>query len=1133
MTEESRAGSTRDDPADHADDLIPSHGYGKVPVVGLGGSAGSIEALQAFFNTMPSQSGLAFVVVIHLAPDHHSVLTELIQRCTRMRVLKVEDTLTVEANTVYVIPPGKFLQSDQDELKLVSIPEGRARHVTVDIFFRTLADSHGAHAAAVVLSGMDGDGSIGIKRIKERGGLTVAQDPDQAMHASMPRNAIDTGMVDWVLPVQDMPARLLSYFRLEGAVALPPEEGPADAGGAEADEAALRDVLNFLRTRTGRDFTCYKRATVLRRLARRMQVNGVDNLAGYLTCLRTRNGECAALVQDLLISVTNFFRDPECFAALEAHIPSLFAGKGPDDAVRVWVVACATGEEAYSVAMMLTEYARTLDAPPLIQVFATDLDEQAVHAARDAVYPIAIEADLSDERLRRFFMKEQRGYRVRRELRESVLFAVHDVLRNSPFSRQDMVTCRNLLIYLNREAQQRVFETLHFSLLPHGKLFIGSSESMDEGSPLFNILDKKNRIYGRRPSTRSGLPMPHAAETIARALEGQNLARAAPVVTGHVFDMPSATTGASSPRTPEAVRAPAAWSEAHLHLLERLAPPSLVVNADYDIVHLSPSAGRFLQLAGGQPSHNLLHAVQADVRLALRAALVQAAQRGGEVQMPVVKLAVAGGTVGAGIRVVPAHEAGEILFLVLFEVEAGGESGDARTARLEADPLARHLDAEIERLKSHLRETVEQYEASTEELKASNEELQAMNEEMRAATEELETSREELQSINEELATVNQELKNKVEQLSQSNSDMQNLMDATQIATIFLDRDLRITRFTPAAVQLFNLIPGDVGRPLTDMAAQIDYPQLGADARRVLGKLTPIERELGHTDGSWFLARLMPYRTVDDHIAGVVFTFIDITERKQAEEVRMWLSAVVSATSDAIISFGLDGTIVSWNNGAQRLFGYSVDEAIGRSMSMLVGDGVQEQSRLMDQIAAGRSVENFETVRRRKNGSEVHVALTLSPIQDPAGRVLAGTAIARDITGTRAAAEALRESEERLRLIVENAVEYAIFSTDLERRVTSWNPGAERLLGFSSEEMLGESGDLIFTPEDRAAKAPEKESRTARREGRAADERFHQRKDGSRFRGTGIMMLMRNQAGEAVGFVKILRDLTRPEPDPR
>ncbi|RYF15313.1 MAG: PAS domain S-box protein [Comamonadaceae bacterium] len=1135
MTEELRPDGAEEQLAEQMDNIVPSYGYAKVPVVGLGGSAGSIEALQEFFTTMPPHSGLAFVVVIHLSSDYDSVLTDVIQRCTKMHVVKVQETLTVAPDTVYVIPPGRILQSQDGELKLAAIPEGRARHVTVDVFFRTLADSHGAHAAAVVLSGLDGDGSIGIKRIKERGGLTVVQDPEQATHDSMPRHAIATGMVDWVLPVRDMPARLLQYFRLEHAVELPPEDGPPESPSlAGSGESELRDVLSFLRTRTGRDFNQYKRATVLRRIGRRMQVIGVDNLGGYLNCLRTRPGESAELLQDLLISVTNFFRDPECFEALAVHVPSLFEGKGPNDVIRVWVVACATGEEAYSLAMLLSEHARTLEAPPLIQVFATDLDEEAVQAARDGVYPSAIEADVSPERLRRFFLKEHRGYRVRRELREMVLFAVHDVLHDSPFSRLDLATCRNLLIYLGREAQQRVFETLHFALAPGGKLFIGASESMDEGSPLFRVIDKKHRIYGRRSTgNRPVLPLPPAASMLTRSADLQHAARSGPVIAGPVFEQVPGAVSLATPPPPRDAPRHGPWGELHLQLLERLAPPSVLVDGEYDIVHLSPSAGRFLQLAGGEPSHNLLKAVQPDLRIDLRAALYQAQQQNSEVEVPPVLLPAAGGTVATGLRVVPAHEGGETLFLVLFDVQpSGGESSDAKAERLAADPLARHLDAEIERLKAHLRETVEQYEASTEELKASNEELQAMNEEMRAATEELETSREELQSINEELTTVNHELKSKVDELSHSNSDMQNLMDATQIGTIFLDRELRIMRFTPAAVALFNLIAGDLGRPLTDMATQLDYPQLGTDARQVLERLVPVEREVGQSDGSWYLARVRPYRTMDDRIAGIVFTFIDITERKQAEEVRMWLSSVVSSTTDAIISFALDDTIISWNNGARKLFGYTPEEAIGQPISMLLADRTEEPARMREEIAAGRSVENFEAVRRRRDGSQVHVAITASPIRDPGGKVLAGTATARDISSQRAAAEALRQSEERLRLIIENAVEYAIFSTDLERRITTWNTGAERLLGYAEQEALGRPADMIFTPEDQAGKAPEKEAGTARREGRASDERMHMRKDGSLFRGTGTMMLMRNQAGEAIGFVKILRDLSRSDPDP-
>jgi two-component system CheB/CheR fusion protein len=1123
--------ATEEQQSGQIDDLIPSHGYARVPVVGLGGSAGSIEALQSFFGAMPADSGIAFAVVIHLSPEHDSMLAELIQRCTRMPVVKVQRRVKIVPDTVYVIPPGKALRSEDGYLHLADFPAERTRQVAVDIFLRGLADSHGPHAAAVVLSGVDGDGAIGVKRIKERGGLTVAQDPGEALHSGMPRSAIQTGMVDWVLRVADMPARLLSYFHLERQLVLPREETEGKPPAARAaSESELREVLSFLRTRTGRDFSHYKRGTIVRRIARRMQVNGVDNLPAYLKCLRTLPGECGALLQDLLISVTNFFRDPDCFAALQGRIPSLFEGKGPADTVRAWVVACATGEEAYSIAILLSEYASTLASPPMLQVFATDLDEDAIQTARDGVYPTAILADVNEDRLRRFFVKDHRGYRVRRELREVVLFAHHDVLNDSPFSRLDLVTCRNLLIYLGRQAQARLLDTLHFALLPGGTLMLGASEAVDEASALFSVADKKHRIYVQRPVVRRAVPVPTGYPSLKLSLEGGLPSTDLPALpAGHAVEVTAA--GAARPRElPRGLP----WGDVHLRLLEQLAPPSVLANGDYDILHLSATAGRFLQLAGGEPSRNLLHSVAPACRLVLRSALHQATQGGQPVELPVMPLEVSGGTTPTVIRVTPMLESDEALFLVTFDDRGAQQPAGPAVEKLvlpPADPLASHLDREIERLKQGLRETVEQYEASTEELKASNEELQAMNEELRAATEELETSREELQSINEELTTVNAELKSNVEQLSHANSDMQNLMDATAIATVFVDRELRIMRYTPGAVSLFNLIVTDVGRPLTDLATQLDYPQLGDDARRVLEKLIPVEREVGQANGSWYLARLMPYRTLDDRIAGLVFTFIDITERKQAEEMRRWLSAVVNSTSDAIISFALDRKILSWNSGAERIFGYSAQDAIGQPLDILVGGEESDQQLALDEIAEGRAVENLETVRKRRDGSRIHVSITVSPIRDEAGHVLAGTAVVRDVTAARESAEALRLGEERLRLVLENAVEYAIFSTDLDRRITIWNAGAQRLLGFAEQEAMGQSADVIFTAEDRAAGAPQKEAEVALREGRARDEREHQRKDGSRFPASGAMMLMRNGAGEAVGFLKILRDVSQRLPE--
>jgi two-component system CheB/CheR fusion protein len=856
--------------------------YNGARVVGLGGSAGGIPALQNFFRAMPADSGMAFVVVLHLSPEHESVLSEVLQRATSMNVSQAIDGGKVEPNHVYVIPPAKHLSLSDGHLRLTDLPREPGRRLTVDLFFRSLAETHGKRAVAIVLSGGDGDGAIGIKRIKERGGLTIAQDPEAAEHSGMPNAAIATNMVDWVLRAEEMPARLLDYQARERRLQIPPESGPNPATVQQPtlaeDEVALRDVLAFLRARTGRDFTYYKRATIVRRVARRMQVNEVDDLPAYLNFLRTHPGEARALLEDLLISVTNFFRDKEAFTALEQSIPDLFKNKTQADTVRVWVAGCATGEEAYSIAMLLHEYARMLDAPPALQIFATDLDEDVLSEARAGVFPTAIANDVSPERLRRYFIQEHHGYRVRRELREILLFAVHDLLKDSPFSRLDMISCRNLLIYLNRGAQRRAFDIFHFALRPEGRLFLGTSEGIDDGSPLFQPLDKKHRIYAQRGGARPNLPVPAGPGTLARAMALQG--RGEPGITL------ANKTGAATPSATGNLRLASqdlSWGELHLRLIERFGPPSLIVNGEHEILHLSQGAAPFLQFAAGEPSTNLLKAVHPSLRVDLRAALFRARQSGEPVFANDIPFELGDERRLVDVRVSPASELASEFMLVVFELQPYRDS-QPPPPRPEDEPVVRHLERELEQTKAHLRDLVEQHEASTEELKASNEELQAMNEELRSATEELETSREELQSINEELTTVNQELKIKVDELGQSNSDLHNLMGATAIATVFLDRDLRIMRFTPHAVRLFNMIGSDVGRPLADLQHRLVYPDLLLDAQRVLQKLVPIELEVRDADGNSFLARLLPYRTTDDHIAGVVLTFVDVTERQLAQD---------------------------------------------------------------------------------------------------------------------------------------------------------------------------------------------------------------------------------------------------------
>jgi len=808
---------------------------------------------------------------------------------------QAEDAQRAEVNHVYVIPPARYLTAIDGHFRLSEIEPSYGKRVAIDLFFRSLADTHGPNSTAIVLSGADHDGTLGIKRIKERGGLTIVQDPEEAEHDEMPRAAIGTGMVDWVLPVARMPQRILEYVALASRWRPEPGEGVPRASSPSVDpQSAFREILKHLRTRTGRDLSYYKSATIMRRILRRMQVNSIDDMCAYLGFLRTHPGECGALLKDLLISVTNFFRDRDAFGALEQHVPGLFAGKREGEAVRVWCPACATGEEAYSLAIQLIEHARTLDAAPALQVFGCDLDEDALRVARAGFYPEPISADVSEERLRRYFIKESGGYRVRREVREMVLFAPHDLLKDAPFSKLDLISCRNLLIYLDRAAQSRLLDIFHFALRPQGLLFLGSSESVEEGSPLFAVLDKKHRIFQRNAVGRATLPLPFGPSTLfVRQLEeqvAQSNARAAsagpPVIVPPAdFSRPAEVAFSFAARSTGAkAEDPGSWSELHYKLIERFAPPSVLVDREYRIQHLSESAGQLLQLAGGQPTTQLPRLVHPDLRIEVQALLFRAAQSGEPAEAQGLKLELKGQSRRLDVRVAPAADLAPGFLLVTFHLHdqppADATPVPAGTAA-PSDSVVQHLERELEHLKTHLRNSVEQYETTTEELKASNEELQAMNEELRSATEELETSREELQSINEELTTVNQESKSKVEELARANNDLQNLMSATAIATVFLDREMRVMLFTQSAAPIFNLIPSDIGRPLSDLQHRIDYPGLEADAERVLQTLQPLERELYGQEGMCYLVRVLPYLTADNRIGGVAMTFLDITERQR------------------------------------------------------------------------------------------------------------------------------------------------------------------------------------------------------------------------------------------------------------
>lgn len=832
-------------------------------VVGIGASAGGIQALRDFFSLVPDDSDMAFVVILHLSPEHESKLADILQVTSAIPVTQVTDRVRIEQNHVYVIPPNQNLPITDGHLVLSTMIGFEERRSPVDLFFRTLAETKQSRAVAVVLSGTGANGSMGLRRIKEHGGIAFVQDPAEAEYEDMPCNAIATGLVDYVLPVKGIPGKLISYKEHLGTLQITeqPEEIP------KTDEQALIEIFTQLRVRTGHDFSNYKRATILRRIERRLGLRELTGLPAYSKYLREQTDEVQALMKDLLISVTNFFRDSDSLEALATKIiPKILHNKESGEAVRVWVAGCATGEEAYSIAMLLSEQITRDGGAPNIQIFATDLDQDAIQVAREGYYQDAEVADVSPERLRRFFNRETEGYRIRRELRESILFAVHNVIKDPPFSHLDLISCRNLLIYLNRSAQGRVLEVFHFALNPSGHLFLGASESTEGASDLFVTVDKDHHIFRTRPVPPRAFPLPD------------------------ITFRPSLPALSERGKTPEEKRAIERLSYADLHqrLLEHYGPPSVVVNEDYEIVHLSDRAGEYMQLSGGEPSHNLLKIIRPELRLELRTALYQAVHDRINVEARGLKVHTEDGLKTLNIRVRPVlHEEDStrgFILVVFEEVQKGEVEIEEELKPKSAEPIARRLEEELVHSKAQLRATVEQYEIQQEELRASNEELQAMNEELRSAAEELETSKEELQSVNEELTTVNQELKIKIEELSQANNNFQNLMNSTNIGTIFLDRALRVRQFTPSARETFNLIATDIGRPLMDLTSKLEIPDLLSEIETVIDKLQIVEREVRTGGGHRYMMRLSPYRTVDDKIDGVVITLVDVTELTKARE---------------------------------------------------------------------------------------------------------------------------------------------------------------------------------------------------------------------------------------------------------
>ncbi len=830
------------------------------PVVGIGASAGGVEALEGFFRGMPSAPGMAFVVVTHLGRGRVSVLNEIVARHTTLEVQVAADGLVVRPDRVYVLAVAGVLTIHGGVLRLAEPGTDRPERKPVDVFFSALALDQGEGAAGVVLSGGDGDGTLGIKAIKEHGGLALAQvaDGDGPAHPGMPDSAIATGFVDFAVPAERMGAHLVAFARAlrqpGGVAALLDAQGTAAHG-------LRQEICDILRRQVGHDFAGYKPSTFGRRVERRMQVTQRETIEGYVALLRAEPAEVRLLFRDLLINVTDFFRDAEAFAALaEDVIPELFEGRGADETVRVWVPGCATGEEAYSLAMLLREHLDTLDVQPRVQIFATDIDEHALSVARAARYPLALLGSVSAARRQRFLVRDGAAFVLAREVREMCLFSLHSVLRDPPFSRIDLISCRNLLIYFDLDTQNQVLPTFHYALRPAGILFLGLSENTSQFTDLFARVDGRQRIFRARtegvPTVR--LPMLVGARGVMRA------ERAAP-------------TGAVALR--QAVEG---------QVLDRFAPPHVVVTGEGEVVYYSARTGRYLEPAAGAPTRQLLALVRRELRLDLRAVLQEAVASGRPASCERLALELEGGQVQLlSLVAEPLRDQGqgERLFVVLFR-EAGPAM--AREDAQNRGPVASEaavaaLEGELRDVRERLQFTVEEYETALEELKVSNEELTSVNEEMQSSNEELEASREELQSLNEELQTVNAELHGKVEALDLAHGDLQNLFESTDVATVFLDAGLAIRSFTPAASRVFNILPGDRGRVITDLASRFPLPGFDADLRAVLDG-DALERRVDLDEGrETFLVRLVPYRDMARRIDGAVVSFLDVTVLTRAE----------------------------------------------------------------------------------------------------------------------------------------------------------------------------------------------------------------------------------------------------------
>jgi len=954
------------EPIAYLPDKIAASQRPTFPIVGIGASAGGLDAFEQFFTHMPRTSGIAFVLAQHLSPGRQDLLGEIMKRFTAMQVSVVQanDGTVVQPDRVYILPPDKDATLRNDTLYMMEPEPVAGLRLPIDIFFRSLAEELKERAICIVLSGTGSDGSKGLQYVKEQGGLAIVQSPASATHEGMPQNAIDTDLVDYVLRPEEMPDQLQAYVMKEFLTG----ERPSEARIADAANA-LQHIFSLLRRQTDHDFSLYKQNTITRRIDRRMTVNQIEHVKDYVRYLESHPLEVDILFRELLIGVTSFFRDPSAFAKLAKQvIPQLFIDRPRDRPIRVWVPGCSTGEEAYSIAMLLVEHMDTRGEEYEIQIFATDIDEQAIERARQGRYTENIANDISDERLQRFFMREEHSFRVTKRLRDLVVFAVQSVTRDPPFSRIDLVSCRNLLIYLSAELQQNVLPVFHYALRPGGFLLLGSSETIGATAHLFNAVDHRASIYQRATASNHMLQQ---------------------------HDVPLHTPPEFKPGVPAALENSNLRRLAEQAIIQHYMPTCVLVNTHGDLLFTLGRTGFYLEPPEGEMSSNILHMAREGLRLPLTTALHKITTHRQAVRLESIQVRTNGDTRQINLIVQPLEEHG--LLLVVFEETSGpppltldtadrenpAEDEDERDARIW------QLDHELQATREYLQVTTEELETTNEERKSSNEELQSTNEELQSTNEELQTSKEELRAMHEEQIIVNNELRAKLEQMNQANNDLRNLLFSVEVGVIFLDLDLQIMRFTPLATRMVSLRDADVGRPLSELVTQIpDGFELTARAEQVLNTLEHITEEVQTHAGEWYLLRILPYRTDNNAIAGVIMTFSNITRQKHDREQIPRLLRVAEKSAGMIMMTDTSGTIEYVNPHLLSVTGYSEAEIIGQTPRMFKADPeeITRFDQIWQQVLAGEECQ-AEFRQQHKYGTIYWVSAEFSPVHNQQGSI--------------------------------------------------------------------------------------------------------------------------------------------------